>query len=57
MSETGQVRVEQFAAERAVNTLNVNILRRIAGLNTVQGDALRFAPLGQPGADECWPDP
>lgn len=46
-----QVGVEQFSAKRAVEAFDVGILGRLAGLNPVQGNALRLAPFAQARAD------
>ena len=44
------MRVEQFTAKRDVEAFDVGILRRLAGLNPVQGNALGLVPLAQPSA-------
>ena len=47
-----QVGVEQLAVKRAVEAFDVRILRRLTGLNPVQGNTLLLTPLTQFGASK-----
>jgi hypothetical protein len=43
-----RVGIEQFTAKRAVEALDIGILRRLTRLNPVQHDAMLRTPLAQP---------
>lgn len=49
---TKQMGVEQFTSKRAVEAFDIGVLRRLARLNPMQGNALLFRPLVQFGADK-----
>lgn len=47
-----EVGVEHFAAQAAIEALDVGVLGRLAGLDVMQDDAVGFAPRDQLGGDE-----
>lgn len=47
-----QVGVEEFAPKRAVEAFDIGVLRRLAGLNPVQSNALLLTPFPQTGANK-----